>query len=127
MGRLHTITPAQATGRTGELYAAITKTVGKVPNIYQGLGNSAIALEGVLHADGLLKQGQLSGGEIEAIKLAVSEEYGCQYCLAAHTLLGKHGGLSDAEIIGSRRGEVGTPRLDTLVKFVKAVLQPQAR
>ena len=60
-----------------------------VPNIYQGLGNSPVALQGVLQTDGLLKKGQLGAAEIEAVKLAVSGDYGCDYCLAPHTLLGK--------------------------------------
>lgn len=127
MARLNVVTPAQATGQTRELYGAIQRAIGMVPNIYQGLGNSAVALEGVLHTDGLLKKGQLSGAEVEAIKLAVSQAYGCDYCLAAHTLLGKKAGLSDDDALGIRRGESRKPRIGALVKFVNAALHPQAR
>lgn len=127
MARLNIVTPEQATGQTRELYGAIQRAIGMVPNIYQGLGNSPVALEGVLHTDGLLKKGQLSGAEIEAIKLAVSQAYGCDYCLAAHTLLGKKAGLSDADAIGIRRGESQKPRIGALVKFVNSALHPQAR
>jgi len=75
MARLNVVTPAKASGHTKELYAAIQGAVGMVPNIYLGLGNSPVALEGVLHTDAILKKGQLSGAEIEAVKLAVSEAY----------------------------------------------------
>lgn len=127
MARLNIVTPAQASGQTKELYEAIQRAIGMVPNLYQGMGNSPVALEGVLHTDGILKKGQLSGAEIEAIKLAVSEAYGCDYCLAAHTLMGKKAGLTAEDTISIRRGTAQQPRLDALVKFVNAALHPQAR
>lgn len=127
MARLNVVTPAQASGATKELYDAITRAVGGVPNIYQGIGNSPAALEGVLHTDGLLKKGQLTSAEIEAIKLTVSEAYGCDYCLAAHTLLGRKAGLSDADVIGARRGTSRNPRLGALVAFIRSALEPRAR
>lgn len=127
MARLNVVTPAQATGRTKELYAAIEGAIGMVPNIYQGLGNSPVALEGTLQTDGLLKKGQLNGAEIEAIKLAVSEAYGCNYCLAAHTLLGKKAGLTDADTLSIRRGTPQQPKIGALVRFVNAALPLQAR
>ncbi|MGE3597134.1 MAG: carboxymuconolactone decarboxylase family protein [Dehalococcoidia bacterium] len=42
-------------------------------------------------------------------------------------MLGKKAGLSDAEVIGARRGSSQQPKLNALVKFVGASLQPQAR
>lgn len=127
MARLNVVTPAQASGQTRELFGAIQRAIGMVPNIYQGLGNSPVALEGVLHTDGLLKKGALSGAEIEAIKLAVSQAYGCDYCLAAHTLLGRKAGLSDEDAIRIRRGDFDKPRIGALITFVNSALQPQAR
>lgn len=127
MPRLNVVTPEQATGQTKELYNAIERAVGGIPNIYQGVGNSAAALEGVLHIGEVLKKGRLTSAEIEAIKLAVSETYGCNYCLAAHSLLGKKAGLTDEEVISIRRGASQKPKIGALVKFVNAVIQPQAR
>lgn len=127
MARLNIVTPAQASGQTKELYEAIRRAVGAVPNIYQGVGNSAAALEGVLLIGEVLKKAQLSAAEIEAIKLAVSQAYGCNYCLAAHSLLGKKAGLTDEEILSIRRGASQKPKVGALVKFVNAALHPQAR
>jgi AhpD family alkylhydroperoxidase len=127
MPRLNIVTPEQATGQTEELYDAIKRALGGVPNIYQGIGNSAAALEGVLYIDEVLKKGRLTAAEIEAIKLTVSETYGCNYCLAAHSLLGKKAGLTDEEVIGIRRGASQKPKIGALVKFVSAAIQPQAR
>jgi uncharacterized peroxidase-related enzyme len=127
MARLNVVTPEQANGQTKELYDAIKAAVGAVPNIYQGIGNSPAALAGVLQLGETLKKGQLTAAEIEAIKLAVSEVYGCDYCLAAHTLLGRKAGLSDAEVIDARRGTSRSPRLAALVAFVRAAIEPRAR
>jgi len=127
MARLNVVTPEQATRQTKDLYNAIQRAVGAIPNIYQGVGNSAAALEGVLHIGAVLGKGQLSAAEIEAIKLAVSETYGCTYCLAVHTLLGKKAGLTDEQAISIRRGTPQQPKLAALVKFVNATIQPKAR
>ena len=127
MPRLNVVKPEQATGQTKELYDAIKRAVGGVPNIYQGVGNSAPALEGVLHIGEVLRKGQLTTAEIEAVKLVVSEAYGCTYCLAAHTLLGKKAGLTQEQTISIRRGASPDPKVGALVKFVNAAIQPKGR
>lgn len=127
MPRLNVVTPAQATGQTKALYDAIKRAVGGVPNIYQGVGNSAAALEGVLHIGEVLSKGQLTAAEIEAVKLVVSEAYGCNYCLAVHSLLGRKAGLTEEELIGIRRGTSPQAKIGALVRFVNAVIQPKAR
>lgn len=127
MPRLNVITPELATGQTKELYDSIQRAVGRVPSIYQGVGNSAAALEGVLHIGAALKKGQLSTAEIEAVKLVVSETYGCTYCLAVHSMLGKKAGLTDEQVISIRRGSPQQPKLAALVKFVNTAIQPKGR
>lgn len=127
MPRLSVITPEQASGHTKQLYGAIKSKVGTVPNIYQGVANSTQALEALLHMSGALEEGALTAAEREAVKLVVSEAYGCEYCLAAHSLLGKKAGLTEQEVLGIRRGISQQPKLAGLVKFVSAGIQPQAR
>src|SRR5260370_7595581 len=99
MPRLSVVTPEKATGQTKELYDGIKRAVGAVPNIYQGVGSSVPALEALLHIGEALKRGGLTAAEIEAIKLVVTEAYGCAYCLAAHSLLGKKARLTDQKRI----------------------------
>lgn len=127
MSRLAVVKPDQATGKTKELYDGIKRAVGGVPNIYQGVGNSPLALEGLLNIGAALGKGQLSSAEIESVKLAVSEAYGCTYCLAAHTLLGKKAGLTEEETLGVRRGALQQPKLGALIKFANTALQPAGR
>lgn len=127
MSRLAVVKPDQATGKTRELYDGVRRAVGGVPNIYQGVGNSAVALEGLLNIGAALGKGQLSTAEIEAVKLVVSEAYGCTYCLAVHTLLGKKAGLTEEQTVSVRRGALQEPKLGALIKFANTALQPAGR
>lgn len=106
---------------------AIRHAVGGIPNIYQGVDNSAVALAGVLHIGEVLRKGQLTTVEIEAIKLAVSEAYGWNYCLAAHAMPGKGAGSIEEEDVGIRRAISQKPKIAALVKFVHTAIQAKAR
>lgn len=120
MPRLATISLSDATGRAAELFAAVKQTVGKVPNSYIGIGgNSPVALEAVLNLEAALKKSSLSARDIEVVKLVVSQSTGCDYCLAAHTLMGKKIGLDRDAMLALRQGRPsGNARDDALAKFV---------
>lgn len=123
MSRLHTIATTEATGHAAQLFTAIKGAIGKVPNAYATVGsNSPVALEAAFNLDGALKKSSLSAREIEVIKLAISEDAGCDYCLAAHTLMGGKAGLSRPAILAVRKGEPsGDERTDALAAFAHAV------
>ena len=87
------------------LYAAVKGALGMVPNLMQVLGNSPAALQGYLSLNGALGTGVLPAAVRERLALLVAEANSCDYCLAAHTLLGKHAGLDAAE---SQRARLGT-------------------
>lgn len=124
MARLHTLTADQATGQTAELFTGIKKAVGMLPNAYASIGsNSPAALQAVLQLDAALGKSTLSRTQIEAIKLAVSAEAGCDYCLAAHTLMGKHAGLGSAAMAAIRAGQpTGDAGTDALTGFARALV-----
>jgi uncharacterized peroxidase-related enzyme len=120
MSRLYTIAVSEATGRAAELFSAVKQTVGKVPNSYIGIGgNSPVALEAVLSLEASLKKSSLSVRDIEVVKLVVSQTTGCDYCLAAHTLMGKKIGLDREAILALRLARPsGDARNDALARFV---------
>jgi len=105
------------------LFEQIRKSLGKVPNAYALIGSHSPASLGfLLNGDSLLSQGQLTRSEIEAVRLAVSELNGCDYCVAAHATVGKLVGLKPAEIGQLRAGEpTGHARRDALVSFARNV------
>jgi len=124
MNRLHFIPATDAVGHAAQIFTAIKGAVGMVPNAYVGIGtNSPHALEAGLALDKALKQGSLSGREIEAVKLVVSQASECDYCLAAHTLIGKMNGLDAATMAALRSGSpCGDAKLDALSEFVRSVV-----
>lgn len=124
MSRLSIVNPADATGAAAEIFAKIKKAVGRVPNAYATVGtHSPATLAAVLGADQVLAAGSLPKADVEAIKLAVSEIAGCDYCVAAHTLMGKLAGLSPEAMKQVRAGSAtGDAKRDALVRFVRLLV-----
>jgi uncharacterized peroxidase-related enzyme len=97
---------------------AVKKQLGVVPNLFRLVGNSPAALEGYLGLNGALAKGALEAPTRERIALAVAEINGCDYCLSAHSYLGKNlAKLSDAEIAANRDGGSTDPKADAAVHF----------
>lgn len=124
MPRLKVIDPAAATGRAKEIFEGPLK--GKHLNIFKGMANAPAALDAYLAMSGALKNASLSAKEQEVIQLAVSQANGCEYCLSAHTVVGKGAGLTDAQMLGARRGSVeGDAKLDALARFASSIVEKQ--
>ncbi|NNG21642.1 carboxymuconolactone decarboxylase family protein [Telluria aromaticivorans] len=124
MTRLHTIAPADAVGPAATLFGAIKQAIGMVPNAYATAGsNSPVALKASLGLDAALRETSLSTKQVEIIKLAVSETVGCDYCVAAHTLMGKKAGLSRDSILAIRRGaDSDDAATDALADFARLLV-----
>jgi uncharacterized peroxidase-related enzyme len=123
MSRLAVPSLQSATGATAEIYAQIKKAIGNVPNTFAAIGAHApAALKAVLAADAVLASGTLTKRDQETIKLVISEVAGCDYCVAAHSLLGKLAGLQPDEIRKIRDGALtGDAKHDALVRFVRTL------
>ncbi|EOI3503492.1 carboxymuconolactone decarboxylase family protein [Cronobacter dublinensis] len=124
MSRLHTITEREATGKTAQLFGAIKSSMGKVPNAYLTIGTQSPELLGqMLQLNATLHKGSLSARELEAINLAVSEESGCDYCLAAHTLMAKKAGYTDEQTRELREARFSDDaHINALVQFVQSLV-----
>jgi AhpD family alkylhydroperoxidase len=72
-----------------------------------------------LYAEDAQASSSLSKQDLETIKLLVSEQTGCDYCVAAHVMLGKMTGLSPEALRQIRAGKAtGDARRDALIHFV---------
>jgi len=71
----------------------LKKQVGFVPNLFATYAYSENALKNYLDFSGA--PSSLKAKEKEAVNLAVSEVNNCEYCLAAHTAIGKMNGYTD--------------------------------
>jgi uncharacterized peroxidase-related enzyme len=101
---------------------AVRKQLGVVPNLFRVVANSPAALKGYLGMSGALASGSLPAPTRERIALAVAEINGCNYCLSAHSYLGRNlAKLSDAEIAANRYGGSLDPRADAAVRFAAKV------
>jgi len=110
--------PAQAQ----PLLQAVHKQLGVVPNLFRMVANSPAALEGYLGLSGALAKGQLPAATRERIALAVAEINGCDYCLSAHSYLGRNlAKLDDAEMAANRAGGSNDAKADAAVRFAAKV------
>ena len=104
------------------LLEAVKKQLGVVPNLCRLVSTSPAALEGSLGLSGALAKGALPAQTRERIALAVAEINGCDYCLSAHSYLGKNlAKLDDAEIAANRAGASNDPKADAAVRFAAKV------
>ncbi len=104
------------------LLQAVKKQLGIAPNLFRLVANSPAALEGYVSLSGALGKGALPAATRERIALAVAEINGCDYCLSAHTYLGRNvAKLDDAEITANRNGASNDPKADAAVRFAVSV------
>ena len=103
---------------------AVKKQLGVAPNLFRLVANSPAALEGYLGLSGALAKGELPAATRERIALAVAEINGCDYCLSAHTYLGRNlARLDDMEMAANRRGGSNDLKADAAVRFAAKVVK----
>ena len=125
MSRLSVPNLESDAGPSGQVYAQIKKTIGNVPNTFAAIAaHGPAALKSVLAADAVLASSSLSKRDQETIKLIVSGVAGCDYCVAAHSMLGKLAGLKPEELKNIRDGKpTGDAKRDALARFVRKLAQ----
>jgi uncharacterized peroxidase-related enzyme len=125
MSRLSVPSIESATGATAEVYGQIRKAIGSVPNTFAAIGaHGPAALSAILAAEAVLARSMLSRRDQETIKLLLSSIAGCDYCVAAHSQLGKLAGLRPEELKQIRDGKpTGDAKRDALVRFVRKLAE----
>lgn len=121
MSRMSAIDPATTQGRQKELLDAVKGKLGVVPNMMRTLAQSPAALDGYLAFSGALAKGAFSGKLREQIALAIGQANKCQYCISAHTLIGKKSGLTEAEVAAARGGESSDPKSAAVLRLALAI------
>jgi len=87
------------------------------------MANSPAVLQGYLDFSQALSKGNLSSKFREQIALAVSEVNDCQYCLAAHSAIGRSVGLSEEAIEDSRKAESTDPKEATVLALTRKIVE----
>ena len=129
MPRISTPKTVGAAPRASQpLLEAVGRQLGVVPNLFRLVANSPAALEGYVGLLNALGKGALAPATRERIALAVAQINACDYCLSAHSYLGKHvAKLDDAEMAENRNGGSNDPKADAAVRFAATVARNRGR
>ncbi len=123
MSRLPVIDPSTAQGKAKELLDAVKAKLGLVPNMTRVMANSPAALQAYLGFSGALAAGLLDPKTREQLALVTAQQNHCDYCLSAHTAIGKMVGLNHEQIVASREGNGGSERATAALTFARRVLE----
>ncbi len=125
--RIETLDPATTTGKSKELFDAVHKKLGFIPNLIKVFGNSPATLQTYLSLGELTASGNFSNKFREQLALAIGEENACNYCLSAHTAIGKMNGLTDEQTVLSRQGLAADAKIEAGLKFAQSVTKDRGQ
>lgn len=118
MSRLATRNESDLQPETLEALSSV-RLNGRLADVYLQFANSEYALRAYLQMEACLRDGSLDNKELEAVKLWVSEQTKCEYCLSIHSFKGRQAGLDEASQLAIRTGQkTGDDRIDMLLKLV---------
>lgn len=124
MSRFEQYTTTNAPDGSRPLLQAVEQSLGFVPNLYATFAESPALFEGVLALEKSLENGSLTKVERQLVKIAVSTENECTYCVAAHSTLA---GMLKArpEVVAAIRSGAPVPdaKLEALVRFARAAVR----
>jgi uncharacterized peroxidase-related enzyme len=121
------IAPETAEGRAQELLALVRSKLGIVPNMTRAMVRSPAVLDAYLQMNGALAQGALPTKTRELIALTVAEANHCEYCLAAHSVIGKSVGLALEQITAARSGRAADASTATLLQFARVLVEKRGQ
>jgi uncharacterized peroxidase-related enzyme len=127
MSRLNPVDPSNVTGKSKDLLNAMKSALGFYPNMTRVMVNSPAVLEGYMSFSGTLGKGSLDAKLREETALLIAQQNHCDYCLSAHTAIGKVVGLSEKQIVDSRKGTGIDAQATVALTFAKRVLDTRGQ
>jgi uncharacterized peroxidase-related enzyme len=127
MSRLQVIDPSTASGKAKDLLDAVKAKMGLVPNMTRVMANSPAVLESYLNFSGALAGGVLNSKVREQLALLTAQQNHCDYCLSAHTAIGKMVGLNHDQIVAARKGDGSSEKTTAALIFAKRVLDTRGQ
>jgi len=107
------------------LLAQVESAFGFLPNLTATLAESPAALAGYLQLSATIQEHSALGPqEQQIVMLAVSEANGCDYCMAAHSLIAGMAQVPDETVAALRScGDLSEPKPAALATFARAVVE----
>lgn len=127
MSIIKTVDPAKANGATKQLFEAVERKLGLIPNMIRLLANSPAALNAYLSFSGALSEGSLPAKLQEQIAIAVADSNDCTYCLSAHTALGKLTGLDEEDLTAAQRGQARDAKTAAALRFATKMVRDRGQ
>jgi len=121
------IVPQLAPAASQPLLGQVQQAFGATPNMFKAVANSPAALQSMWAAFGALGQGTLGAKLGEQIAVAIANRNRCEYCLAAHTVLGQNAGASAAEMAAAQVGQSTDPKTAAALAFALKVVEQRAQ
>ncbi len=121
---------ANADERAKPLLEAAKKQTGMVPNMYENMANFPALLETYGTGYNLFrKEGGFTPAEQEVIFLTISKENGCDYCMAAHSVVADMMSKVPVAVTDAIRNDEEIPdaKLRVLSKFTSVMLNKRGR
>lgn len=122
MPRLQPVTSNSADPQQTQVLDGVRKKMGTVPNLIATMANSPAVANAYLGFSAALSSGLLPPRVREQIALVVGESNSCDYCVAAHTALGKRAGLSEDETLAARRAEPADAKERAAIKLARRIV-----
>lgn len=119
--RIATLNPETTTGKSKELFNVVAEKLGFIPNLIKVFGNSPATLQAYLSLGELTASGNFSKKFREQLALAIAEENSCDYCLSAHSAIGKMNGLTEEQVANSRRALATDAQEQVALQFAQSV------
>ncbi|RZJ00745.1 MAG: carboxymuconolactone decarboxylase [Rubrivivax sp.] len=116
-------TPASSRATLDAIHGAF----GATPNMFRAVANSPAALQAMWTFFGALGGGSIPAKLGEQIAVAVADRNACEYCLAAHTALGRKAGATLEEMSAAQAGESTDPATEAALRFALKLVEQRGQ
>ncbi|SHO58759.1 carboxymuconolactone decarboxylase family protein [Vibrio quintilis] len=120
--KFHTPTDSSVQGRA--ILNQVQDSYGFVPNLFAYMAEAPVTVEAYLSLTQLLDKLSLTPQQSQIVLLAISQENGCGFCIAAHHAIGKRKGVPEqtaSEMIAGR--EISDLKTRALVRFAHQMVE----
>ena len=122
MPRIEPVNLQTADQPTVTLLEGVKSQLGMVPNLIATMAHSRATAQAYLGFSSALAGGSLTPRLREQIALVVGQANTCEYCLSAHSALGRKAGLSADEVLEARRGQAADPKTQAALDFARQLV-----
>ncbi|MGF1624018.1 MAG: carboxymuconolactone decarboxylase family protein [Alphaproteobacteria bacterium] len=116
-------TAETAAGTAKDFLSGAQKFYGFVPNLLGTMAEAPALLKAYVTLSRIFEESSFNATERQVVLLTVSYENGCEYCIAAHSVISDMQGVPSAVVMAIREGRlIPDKQLEALRRFTAAVV-----